>query len=291
MQVSKDRKKIDIKHYQPYMVDYHTHNYLCGHAVGELEEYVKRAIDLGFQEIALTDHLPLFHLRPEEIMPGITMSQAQMPAYIEECLRLKDLYAQKIAIKVGIESDYAPGWEEYLASELAKYPYDFILGSVHFIGDWDHSDSRVQHRWQGRDVNDTYREYYKLIQGAAQSNLFDSIGHVDVIKRFNHLPTEDLTDLYYETFKIIKKADVCVEYNSSGNYMPVAEAFPSNEILRIIHELDITMTMGSDSHQPDVVGRDLETAMDKLREIGFDKIAGFEERKRYYISLGEKDDR
>jgi len=270
---------------QPYYVDYHTHNYRCGHAVGELREYIEQAIAIGFHEIGLSDHLPLFHIPDERKLPQITMEQHELDDYVEEACKLKDEYKGQIDVKVGIEADYVPGWEEYLQRELLRYPYDYVLGSVHFIDEWDHSDSRCVNQWEGKDIAEVYREYYALIQAAAKSKLFDSIAHVDVIKRYNHRPEEDISDFVQKTFQVIKDSGVCVEVNTSGEFMPVKEMFPAKDILTLCQQLDIPLTIGSDSHSPSRVGTNIKRMYSELQEMGFAEIMGFTERKRYPILI------
>jgi histidinol-phosphatase (PHP family) len=272
---------------QPYYVDYHTHNYRCGHAVGEMREYIEQAIAIGFHEIGLSDHLPLFHIPNERKLPQITMEQAELDDYVEEACKLKNEYKGQIAVKVGIEADYVPGWEEYLERELQRYPYDYVLGSVHFIGEWDHSDSRCVNQWEGKNIADVYREYYSLIQAAAESKLFDSMAHVDVIKRYKHRPQEDISDFVQQTFQAIKNSGICVEVNTSGEFMPVQEIFPAKDILVLCQQLGIPLTVGSDSHSPSRVGTNIKRMYSELHEMGFAELMGFEERKRYPILIKE----
>ncbi|OEH86815.1 hypothetical protein BHU72_00665 [Desulfuribacillus stibiiarsenatis] len=270
---------------QPYLVDYHTHNYRCGHAIGELREYVERAVELGFHEIGLSDHFPLFHIPAERRLPEITMEMHQLEEYVQEAIALKQEFAQQIDVKVGIEADYVPEWEDYLANQLRQYPFDYVLGSVHFIGEWDHSDSRCTHEWDNRDVDQVYRHYYALVKAAAESKIYDSIAHFDVIKRFNHHPTSDMTENIREALLAVKAANICVEVNTSGEFMPVKEIFPSKTILHMCKELDIPITVGSDSHRPHNVGTNIERIYGELRDLGFTEIAGFDQRRRYRISL------
>lgn len=274
--------------YQPYFVDYHTHNERCGHAVGTIEQYIIHAIQEGFQEIGISDHFPLFHIPEERKLPQITMEKHQLHGYVEEVLKLQAAYKEQIHVKLGIEADYVPGWEEYLERELAQYPFDYVLGSVHFIGEWDHSDSRQVNQWQGRDIEQTYRDYYALIEQAAQSKLFDSLAHLDVIKRYNFLPDTDMTEIIFKALQAIKDADVCVEVNTSGEFMPVKEIFPSNEILQSCRQLEIPLTVGSDSHDPKRVGTNIKRIYRELLEMGFQEINGFAQRRRYAISLSGK---
>ena len=92
-------------------IDYHTHHERCGHAVGKLEEYVQRGIEIGLSQIGLSDHMPLLHVDPDQYYPEMAMSMDELPRYVEECFTLKERYRGQIEVRVGLEGDYIEGWE------------------------------------------------------------------------------------------------------------------------------------------------------------------------------------
>ncbi len=117
--------------------DYHVHTARCGHAGGETREYVLSALERGLVEIAITDHIPLYFLDGEDPDPGIAMTAAELPGYVEEVLSLRDEFAGRIDVLLGIEADYADGREGELSEILSRYPWDVVLGSVHWVaGGW-----------------------------------------------------------------------------------------------------------------------------------------------------------
>jgi histidinol-phosphatase (PHP family) len=265
------------------MIDYHTHHVRCGHASGELEEYVQQAIRIGLQEIGLSDHMPLVHVNPDNYLPGMAMSKDEFPRYVEECLQLKDKYKKEISIKVGVEGDYIEGYEEEIDLILSAYPFDYIIGSVHFLKEWDITDHRQLDGWNGKDIYQVYQQYYNAVQKAAKTGFYDIIGHLDVIKRFGYIPEQDVFDLEKETVHLVKQSDVAIELNASGLRMPAQEMFPSPRILKLCHELEIPVTLGSDAHQPERLGQYLDQARNLLQEIGYRELATFDQRKRILI--------
>ena len=113
------------------MIDYHIHTKLCGHATGEMEQYVERAIEIGLSEIGFSDHLPFV----DSERTGFAMSLSQLPLYVQKVDELREKYPT-ITIRLGIEVDYFPHLEKEIEELLAQYPFDYVYGSVHFLDDW-----------------------------------------------------------------------------------------------------------------------------------------------------------
>jgi histidinol-phosphatase (PHP family) len=260
-------------------IDYHTHNYRCGHAVGTLEEYVQSAISQGLMQIGLSDHMPLVNISQEE-HPDIAMPMDELPRYVEECLQLKEKYKGTIDVRVGLEGDYVEGCEEQIESIVRGYPWDYVIGSVHFLGAWDVTDFRQVHNWQGRRVVDAYEQYYDAIQKAAATGFYDYIGHIDAIKRFARPPEEDVTALEEAALQAVKRHDLAFELNVAGIHAPCKEAYPSMRMLERARALEIPVTYGSDAHHPDKVGQKGAEARAMLKKAGYTHLATFEGRKR-----------
>jgi histidinol-phosphatase (PHP family) len=267
------------------LVDYHTHHVRCGHAVGTLEEYIQAALEKGVRELGLSDHQPVLHIKPEELAPEVAMSLEELPEYVRECLELQEKYRGRLDVKVGLEADWVEGYAEETRALFAAYPFDYVIGSVHFLGTWDLTDSRNLTEWERRDVRETYREYFRQVRLAAASGLFDTIGHIDVIKRFGYKPETSYDDLLEETVVAVRDSGVCVEVNASGLRYPCAEQFPSRRMLEMLHAHRVPLTVGSDAHQPRHVAEGLGVVYDLLREVGYREIYGFTGRKRYAIEL------
>lgn len=266
-------------------IDYHTHHERCGHAVGKLEEYVQRGIELGLQQLGLSDHLPLIHVDPASYYPEMAMPMAELPRYVEECLTLKERYRGVIDLRVGLEADYIEGYEEQIREILAPYPWDYLIGSVHFLGDWDITDHRQVHGWEGKDPLEVYRLYYDAVKKSALSGLYDIIGHMDVIKRFGYGPQTpegkaEVRELELEALKVIADSGIAMELNASGLTKPCAEMFPAEHLLQEALKLGIPLTLGSDAHDPLKLGDGLQEARSQLWHTGYRELAVFEGRRR-----------
>jgi len=266
-------------------IDYHTHHERCGHAVGKLEEYVQRGIQLGLQQLGLSDHLPLIHVDPASYYPEMAMPMAELPRYVEECLTLKERYRGVIDLRVGLEADYIEGYEDQIREILSPYPWDYLIGSVHFLEEWDITDHRQVHGWEGKDELQVYRLYYDAVKKSALSGLYDIIGHMDVIKRFGYGPQTpegkaEVRTLELETLKVIADSGIAMELNASGLSKPCAEMFPAEHLLQEAFKLGIPLTLGSDAHDPAKLGDGLQEARSMLWHTGFRELAVFEGRRR-----------
>ena len=263
-------------------VDYHTHTSLCKHATGNLEDYVRQAVKVGLEEIGCSEHIPMPGRFDEVHRMDLDQYYA---AYAPGVTELRDRYQRSIRIKRGIEADFYPGTEEWVGRFIHENDFDYVIGSVHFLGEWGVDNPVFVHHYEERDINATYVAYFEAIQKSAASGLFDIIGHCDLVKKFGHRPTRDLDDVIRETMRVIRMHDVCIEINTSGLRKPVQEIYPSDAILAIAKEMNIPLTLGSDAHDPMDVGRDFAMAGRLVDNYGRGRIAVFDKRNRTMVSL------
>jgi len=267
------------------LVDYHVHSKMCGHAEGEMEEYVKQGIKKGLGEIGFNEHFPILHLEDKEFSLRLAMSIDEFPIYMEHVQRLQKEFKKHISIKLGCEIDYLHGKMGKIIDTINKYDFDYLYGSVHFLDDWmiDHPDHKS--RFENQDLHKVYKDYFSLVEEAAESKLFDCISHIDVIKKFGYRPDKDLTSIYEQTARTLKRTDVCIEVNTSGLYKPVGEIYPAEELLKICCKYEIPVTLGSDAHKPEHVGRDFDKAVSLIKKAGYREIVRFSKRQRSYVNV------
>lgn len=257
-------------------IDYHMHTFLCGHASGKPEDYAEHALRLGLQEIGFSDHAPLV----SHDDPSITMSFDELPHYHEMLEALKTQYAKKkLSIKIGIEADFIPGYEEKTKAILDAYPYDYVLGSVHFIGELAFDNPKQKDRLKTSNIDKVYSDYHTLLRKSAASGLFDIMAHVDLVKKFGDRPTKDMAAEIKETASIFKKSGVVIEINASGLRKPVKEIYPSLTDLLIYCQAGVPVTFGSDAHAPDEVGSGFKDALALAKKAGYREYVLFDKRK------------
>ena len=261
------------------LVDYHIHTKMCGHASGDMEEYLATAKRLGIGEIGFADHLPLYFLAPEKRPPGYAMNCEELPDYVAAVVRLQEK-SGGVRIKLGIEADYAPGFAEQLSKILKSQAFDYVLGSVHFLDGWSFDNEEEIDQYNNWKLMDLYDLYFTYLQQAADSGCFDVMAHPDLIKKFGFVPDGSLLPLYEDTLRVFKRAGVCMEVNTAGLRYPIGEFYPAPTLLRMAVRRGVPLTLGSDAHKPDQVGAGFGTVIAFLKEIDCHELTLFDRRRR-----------
>lgn len=262
--------------------DLHTHTYLCKHADGKAEEYVRSAIDSGFTMIGCTDHAPM----PDDYDAKHRMSFDQFhTVYKPEVLELRERFKGVIDVKFGVEGDFFPGTEAWVKDFHDANDFDYVIGSVHYLGEWGFDNPVFVHKYDEANIDDIYERYFDHIKRSAEAKLFDIIGHCDLVKKFGHRPSRNMDEIIRETMKVVKACDIVVEINTSGLRKPVAEMYPGEDILKIASELGIPLTLGSDAHMPEDVGRDFDRAKALIETYGRGRVSVFTRRQRSEVGI------
>jgi len=259
------------------MVDLHNHTPLCNHATGTPKEYIDNAIKKEIKIYGFADHAPM------EFDKKYRMSFDDMKNYENEINSLKSLYKDKIKILLGYEVDFTP--TKYLDKRVLKANVDYLIGSVHFLDNWGFDNPEFIKEWEDRDIDDVYKEYFNYIEKMALSNLFQIVGHIDLIKVFGHKPKKNIKDIAKTAIKAIKKANMAVEINTAGLRKPVKELYPSDELLEMIINEGIDITLSSDAHSPEQVGFGYEKALEKLKKYGINELCYFENKQKRKIKI------
>ena len=281
------------------LMDYHIHTKLCRHGNGELEEYVKSAIQKGLIEIGFNEHFPQEFLLEDlpkkyhNLIPieDYAMPKDEFPNYVSQVLKLREEYKDKISVKLGVEIDFLKEKTEYIKSEINKYPFDYIYGSIHQIyfdgKPFAFDDSRFLKFYDEYDIDDCYKLYFIAVGESINSKLFDVVSHLDLIKKYGFRPKnlDKYKILINQTLNSIQENDLVMELNTAGARKKVGEFYPEDFILKEAHERGIEITLGSDAHKPDEVGYKFDEAIDKLKKFGFEYLIQFSRRKKqkYYI--------
>ena len=272
------------------IVDYHMH--LRGsddeprgrYSADRAEEYVEQARRAGVDEIGFSDHVYHF-VQTRELW--------EIPWMLERCVDDLDEYvgavteakSRGLPVKLGLEVDYFPGTEAELARLLEPYPWDYLLGSVHFVDGFPvDQEPGLVHKVP---VGEAWRRYFTWLRNAARSGLFDVLAHPDLIKFFRMRPADDeLHYLHAETADAIEAAGVCVEVSAAGLHKPTGEIYPDRELLAACRERGVPITLASDAHEPAHVGRDVDLAAALARDVGYETVTVFEGRTRRQERLG-----
>lgn len=262
------------------LVDYHIHTSLCEHAIGSPEDYIRAAVKSGIMEIGFADHAPL----PEGWREGITMRPVDTEAYIRLIEETRAANSDRIAVKIGFEVDF-PFQESFDRRYLGDSRIDFLIGSCHIMDGWMFDNPHCVKEFEHRDINEVYARYFELLLDLVSSGAFNIVGHLDLVKKFGHRPTRDFSDRIRMLARECSRRGVAVEVNTAGLRKPVGEIYPSDDILSVLFDENVPVTMGSDAHAPEEVAYEYAAALGRIKAAGYDTVSGFSRRMRYDIRV------
>jgi len=262
---------------EPLVYETHMHTPLCRHAQGEPSEYAEEALRKGLKGITVTCHAPL----PEGYSPNVRMYREQWQEYVDLVAATREAYAGRLDVMLGIESDFMPGLESWLEELHARDPLNYVIGSIH------PQTPEYQQEYFHGDWKAFQRQYFHSLAEAAESGLYDSISHPDLVKNLapGEYDFEDLLETIRSSLDRIAATGLAMELNTSGLLKTVPEMNPSPSILREMKERDIPVVVGADAHNPTRVAADYPEAYRLLEEAGYDEVNYFKERKRISIPI------
>jgi histidinol-phosphatase (PHP family) len=257
-----------------YKTDYHLHSsFSDGRSAPE--DYISPAIATGLSEIGFSEHLTLFK-DPEDW----NMNPVNISPYINHVEKLrKDV--KIIKIKIGLEVDFFAGKEKETFAFLNPLPLDYIIGSVHYLG--EKTVDMGPEFYEGKSIDRLFESYFDSVIAAVASGLFDIIGHCDLIRIYGYKPSADMEPLYRKLAETMKTYDVAFEVNTNGRNRPLADFYPDRRFLHIFREENVPVCVNSDAHMPSRVGQYFDEAYELLRYIGFNEMAVFEKRMRRMV--------
>jgi histidinol-phosphatase (PHP family) len=255
-------------------------------SAGNVERYRTVAGERGIAELGCAEHVYRF---------AQALEVWQHPLWRESARDDLDAYVgflrEETDLKVGIEADFIVGREDRMATLLEAHEWDFVVGSVHFVGEhavdhdayevWDHRSSRPDELW---------RRYFETLGEAARSGLFDILAHPDLVKYWGPhqrpVPEGDLRRFYELAMDGIAESQIAVEVSTAGLRKPVGELYPAPAFLEMCLDAGCPVALSSDAHVPSDVGRDYETALALLERLGVGEIAVFDARERRMEAIG-----
>lgn len=283
-----------------YHVHIHPHRPVAGappmgtYPPGHIERFVEVAQSRGVTEVGFTEHLyrclesepvlghwwesdPNPTLRSEFVDWISAERNLSLERYVEAVLAAK---ARGLPVKLGLEVDFVPGTEAAVLELLAPYPFDFLVGSIHWIGAWNFMREAAVPEFLRRGAQTAFEQYFALEASLAESGMVDVLAHVDVIKRHRIQPETDLRDLYQAVVAAATRSGTAVEVSSVGLRNKAAEIFPAPAFLRLFHEGGVPITLASDAHMPD------DAAWGHLDVVAAARAAGYAEYLRF--AAGER---
>lgn len=286
------------------MIDLHVH--LWPHRPGtpvptyeQLERCCEAAAARGIERIAVTEHSHRFTRVADEVLPHWTRPAAghladatdrlleteggaDLDGYVASLLGARD---RGLPLLVGLEVDYLPGAMPAMAEVLAEYPFDVLLGSVHWLDDWlfDAYGTEVFAReWRTRDTSSVYERYVDAVAELAGTGVVDVLAHVDVIKVAGHRPP-DLAIHEDRLIEVVAGTGVAVEVSSAGLRKEAGEVYPSPRLLAGLAAAGVPFTTASDAHEVGQIGDGFDELSRILDEVGVRELVEFHRRHRVSV--------
>jgi histidinol-phosphatase (PHP family) len=260
------------------IVDYHMHlrdpEERIAHSVEAVEPFVETARACGVDEIGFTEHVYYFR----QTFPLWTETYQtercvyDLDTYVDAVLEAK---RRGLPVKLGLEVDYIGERQDELAEVLEPYPWDYLLGSVHWIDGHAVDSAPDRGLWAEAAVEEVWRRYFAALAELASSGHVDVLAHPDLAKIFGLRPAGPIE---YPPLD-----GVALEISTNGRYKPVGELYPDLELLR---SSQLPITLASDAHVPANVGRDFDLALELAREAGYETVTVFDGRQARQEPLG-----
>lgn len=248
------------------------------------ERYREAASERGIGELGVSEHVYRFR-QALEVWDHPFWRQQAVDDLDEYCAFVRD----QTDLRLGLEADFVPGREDRMANLIDAREWDYVIGSVHFLG-----DRAVDHEgwdaWEGaRDADEVWRRYFQTLGEAARSGQFDVLAHPDLVKVWGNgrpRPPGDLRRFYEQAMDGIAESRIAIELSTAGLRKPVGEMYPARELLEWCLEAGCPVALSSDAHVPEHLGHGYEQALELLKGLGVSEICVFERRARRLEPLG-----
>jgi len=253
-----------------------------------VERYRSAADERGIEELGVSEHVYRFRQ---------ALDLWRHPLWLENGNDDLDEYCEFVrgtSLRLGVECDFVPGAEGRTAAMLEARDFDFVVGSVHFVGE---GDAAVDHDgfdvWEAPDASaeEIWTRYFDHFERCARSGLFDILAHPDLVKvwgRDRPLPEGDLRRFYEPAVEAIVEGGSAVELSTAGLRKPVGELYPARQFAELVVEAGVPFALSSDAHVPEQIGFRYDDALAFLDDLGVEEIAVFEGRRRRLEPLGSR---
>lgn len=261
--------------------DQHLHCHFSGDSDTPPEKQIEKALSLGMTHICFTDH------HDHDVISDIDFSLDFAP-YFSTINSLREKYSDKLNICCGVELGLQPHLKDYCEELVKKYPFDFVIGSVHFVDGLD----PYYDEYFSTHPDNAYERYFETVYDAAKNqSCFDSLGHLDYIVRYGSRHGLDYSykkyaDLLDPILKVIIEKGIALECNTGGLSRGLSEPNPCRDILLRYREMGGELiTLGSDAHSPETLGYAFDECGKLLKECGFKYYALYNDRKAQLLPL------
>lgn len=265
------------------MFDLHVHTHYSADCTVPMAASCEAAIAAGITEIAFTDHV-------EHEPSDASFGYYRFGEYRRELERVRERYGDQLTVLAGAEVDFNTGIAESVEAFLSAHEFDFVIGSVHYA---EGGQLIFPEYFIHRSLDDVFLPYFEQVHAAVETGWFDTIGHLDLPKRYAPQTRELYDPTRYRTslgpvFRALIDRRVSFEINTSGLRQPPRASMPGPRIVQWYVEAGGELiTIGSDSHVPETIGAGMSTTLDMLELCGIRAVSTFRQRARWQVPLGQ----
>ena len=280
--------------------DYHVHTEFSDDSEYLMEQVVMDSIAKGLDEICFTDHVDygvkndwddVDEVKYREKILGepenMPILNVNYPLYYKKYQELKKQYGNEITLKLGMEFGMQAHTIEQYENLFARYPFDFIILSVHEVEDKEFWTQDFQKGRTQQEYNERY--YEELLYLVQHYHNYSVLGHMDLITRYDeagYYSFEKIKPIITKILKYVIADGKGIEINTSSHRYGLKDLTPSRDILRLYYELGgRIITIGSDSHKPEHLGAYIDGAKQELKNLGFKEFCTFDKMKPVYHKL------
>lgn len=269
------------------LTDYHNHLEKGTLSLDYLTLFTNEAKKKKIEHFGISEHAYHFY-QTKNILSNPWVEARRyydMKDYVE---LFEEAWRNDIDVKMSIEMDYTPGKHEEMKDFILTYDFDYVIGSIHWVEDFGIDLAEFKSEWDRRDLYDTYRRYYDQVITLAESNLFDIIGHIDLVKIFKYIPEDEefLLQQFDRATTALANSKTCVEISTAGLRKPIGKLYPDPRLLQMCFDKKIPIVLSSDAHVPGDVGADFDKAVDLAKTIGYQSIMTFDKGNRKEVPIG-----
>jgi histidinol-phosphatase (PHP family) len=248
------------------------------------ERYREAASERGIEELGVAEHIYRFRQALDVWDHEFWRTYA-----IDDLDEYCGFVREETDLKLGVEADFIPGREDRTRNLLDERDWDYVVGSIHFVGD-ESLDTEEFSIWtKTASPERIWKRYFEMLGQAAQSGLFDILAHPDLVKVWGKdrpLPEGDLRRFYYPAMEVIAECDVAIEVSTAGLRKPVGEIYPAPAFLEMAIDAGKPIALSSDAHTPELLGHEYDRALELLDSLGVEELAVFDRRQRRMEPVG-----
>jgi len=263
--------------------DYHVHTTQSADCATPIFASCEAAIQQGVSEIAFTDHI---EHEPADMGFGFF----DYTRYMDDLVEARDRYGDDLIILSGAEVDFNTRIADDVEAFLGSHQFDFVIGSVHY---GDLGEIIFPEYFSGRSLEDVMLPYFEQVHAAVETGWFDTIGHIDLPKRYapgsagEYIPSR-YADALGDVFTTMIENGTTFEINTSGLRQAPKTSMPGPQIVALWTALGgMAVTTGSDSHVPETIGAGFERTLSMLKLLGISQVSTFRERQRTNVPIDD----